>query len=176
SVYLPAGSDWYAFKDNTAPLELPVAGGTLIADYYAGLDLVPIYVRAGAILPMRSQVEQYVGELAQNPLDIAVYPGRDADYILYQDDGISTQAQNAGAFRTTRISQRSTQGARTVTLTRLQDRYAPAEPYLLLRLLQATSPSAVSSAGDGFYVDAGLAAIVVKVMDSRPQVSVEVRL
>ncbi|HKN26542.1 MAG TPA: TIM-barrel domain-containing protein [Roseiarcus sp.] len=193
SVYLPAGSDWYAFTDNTAPLELPVAGGTLIADYYAGLDLVPIYVRAGAILPMRSQVEQYVGELAQNPLDIAVYPGRDADYVLYQDDGISTQAQNAGAFRTTRISQRSTQGARTVRLTRLQDRYAPAEPYLLLRLLQATSPSAVSvggvavpqaasqaalaaSAGDGFYFDEGLAAVVVKVMDSRPQVSVEVRL
>ena len=146
---------------------------------------------AGAILPMRSQLEQYVGELAQNPLDIAVYPGRDADYVLYQDDGVSTQAQNAGAFRTTRISQRTTPGARTVTLTRLQDRYAPTEPYLLLRLLQATSPSAVSvggvaapqaasqglaaSAADGFYFDAGLAAVVVKVMDSRPQVSVEVR-
>ena len=147
SIYLPAGSDWYAFKDNTAPLEPPVAGGSLIANYYAGLDLVPIYVRAGAILPMRSQVEQYVGELAQNPLDIAVYPGRDADYVLYQDDGVSTQAQNAGAFRTTRISQRTTPGARTVTLTRLQDRYAPAEPYLLLR--RAASDIALGGIGGG---------------------------
>ena len=191
-VYLPAGSDWYAFKDNTAPLDPAVAGGTLIPDYYAGLDLVPIYIRAGAILPMRSQVEQYVGQLAHNPLDIAVYPGPDRSYLLYQDDGITTQAQNAGVFRTTQISQQTTQAGRIVTLARQTDKYAPTEPYVLVRLLNMAAPSAVliggaavpqtashaalaASAGDGYCVDAGIDAVVVKVMDTRPQVSVEVR-
>src|SRR3569623_1289282 len=64
SVYLPAGSDWYAFQDNRAPIVGAVAGGTLIGNYYADLSLVPIYVRAGAILPFR-HLEQWVGQLAQ---------------------------------------------------------------------------------------------------------------
>jgi alpha-glucosidase len=193
SVYLPAPSAWYAFKDNSAPLDPSVAGGTLIPNYYAGLDLVPIYIRAGAILPMRSQVEQYVGQLQQNPLDITVYPGPDGNYTMYQDDGITTQAQNAGAFRTTQISQSTTSTTRTVTIARLQDNYTPPEPYFLVTLLNAASPVSVtvggtaapqaasesaltSSAGDGFYVDASIEAIVVKVMDTRPQVSVAVQL
>lgn len=192
SVYLPAGSAWYAFKDNTAPLDPFVGGGTLIPNYYAGLDLVPIYIRAGAILPMRSQVEQYVGQLSQNPLDIAIYPGPYADYTMYQDDGVTTQAQNAGTFRTTRISQSTTQGKRVVTLARLKDSYTPPEPFLLVRLLGAASPLAVSvggvaapdagseanlaaQPGDAFCFNASLQAVVVKVMDTRPQVSVAVQ-
>jgi alpha-glucosidase len=193
SVYLPAGSDWYSFKDNTAPLDAAVAGGGApIPDYYAGLDLVPIYIRAGAILPMRSQVEQYVGQLPQNPLDITAYPGPDRDYLLYQDDGTTTQAQTAGVFRTTLISQQTTVAGRIITLARQTDKYIPAEPYVLVRLLQMRAPSAVlvggarvaqlasadalgASAVDGYYVDATTVAVVVKVIDTRPTVSVEVR-
>ncbi len=191
SVYLPAGSSWYAFKDNTAPLDTSVPGGTLIPNWYAGLDQVPIYIRAGAILPMRSLVEQYVGELPQNPLDIAIYPGPDATYVMYQDDGISTQAEKAGTFRTTRISHRTAQGSHIVTLERMRDNYTPPEPYLLVRLLGCGPPSAVllggvavpdagseaglaSQAGDAFCFNAGLQAVVVKVLDNRPNVMIEV--
>ena len=81
---------WYSFKDNRAKLEAPVAGGGSPFDYIADLDLVPIYIRAGAILPMR-ELEQYVGELANNPLTINIYPGPDCTYQLYQDDGISSR-------------------------------------------------------------------------------------
>ena len=53
-VYLPDHSDWFAFKDGTGPLDKPIAGGmTTLRGVAAGLDFVPIYIRAGAILPMR---------------------------------------------------------------------------------------------------------------------------
>src|SRR4029077_16065255 len=45
SVYLPSGSDWFVVMDNASTLAAPVAGGTLISDYFAGLDRVPIYIR-----------------------------------------------------------------------------------------------------------------------------------
>jgi alpha-glucosidase len=190
SVYLPAGSNWYAFMDGVARLDDPVPGGSTIGAWYAGLDQVPIYVREGAILPMRG-LEQYVGELAQNPLDINVYPGRDSEYLLYQDDGITTRAAKAGAFRTTLIGQRSQGGNRTVRLQRQVDAYTPPEPYFTVSLLGAAQPSAVtvagaavgnagsaaglaSAAGDAFYYDAGLQTTVIKVFDTRPDVSIAV--
>jgi alpha-glucosidase len=188
ALYLPAGSNWYAFKDGAAPLDAPVSGGTTINDYRAGLDLVPIYVREGAILPMRG-LEQYVGELAQNPLEINLYPGRDADYLLYQDDGITTQAANAGVFRTTRISQRTAGNMRSVRLTRIVDAYTPPESLFTVRFLGvpgaagvtvagAAAPDAGSAAGlaaavsDAFYFDATTQTIVVKVMDTQPDVTI----
>ena len=91
------GASWYAFKDNRAPLEAPVPGGGAPFDYYAPLDLVPIYIRAGAILPMR-ELEQYVGQLPQNPLTLNIYPGPDSTYRLYQDDGITCDAQDRGTL------------------------------------------------------------------------------
>ena len=91
-IYLPNGSDWYAFMDNTQPLAAAVAGGTTVRGYYAPLELVPLYVRAGAILPF-CELEQYVGQLnAQgkpNPITFNAYPGPDRSFVLYQDDGIS---------------------------------------------------------------------------------------
>ncbi len=188
-IYLPAGSDWYGFADNQAPLSPAIAGGTMVSGYYADLDLVPIYIRAGAIMPMRSLVEQYVGELAENPLEITVYPGPDGDHLLYQDDGLSTQAETKGAYRTTRISQRTVPGARSVRLERLVDAYAPPEPFYTIRLLAQARPSSVTigatvlpdagsaaglaaATGDAYFWDSGLETTVVKLFDTRRDVTV----
>lgn len=145
-VYLPTGSDWYAFHEGK-PLEAIVPGGTLVRDYYAGLDLVPIYVRAGAILPMRSLVEQYVGELARNPLEIYIYPNGDSTYLMYQDDGRTTKAAQSGEYRTTRIEHQWTSQETTVRLTRLHDQFAPPEAFYTIRLLQPSQPTSVTAAG-----------------------------
>ncbi len=144
-VYLPAGSDWYEFRDNEAAIGAPIAGGQTLRGVRAGLDQVPIYVREGAILPMRSRVEQYVGELKENPLDIHVYPGPDSDYLLYQDDGISTRAEKDEAFRMTRISRRAVSGGTSIRLERLHDRYTPPEPFVLIRLLGTERPTSVNA-------------------------------
>jgi len=182
SIYLPAGSDWYAFKDNQAKLDPAVLGGQTVPNFFAGLDLVPIYVRAGAILPMRSLVEQFVGELPQNPLDITVYPGPDRDYLMYQDDGISTLAQSQQAFRTTRIHHRAVPGGTSVQLTREVDNFAPHEVFYTVRLLATPQPSSVvvggasvpnvgsaaaltNNAGNAYFWDVNLESTVVKVLD-----------
>ena len=79
-VYLPAGTDWYTWEDGT-----PIHGGqTVTAD--APLDTVPMFVRAGAILPL-GPVQQHVGEIANPDLTLMIYPGADGDFTLYDDAG-----------------------------------------------------------------------------------------
>ena len=141
-VYLPTGSDWYSFKDNRAKLEALVPGGSTFS-YFAPLDLVPLYVRAGAILPMR-ELEQYVGELPQNPLTINVYPGPDSSYTLYQDDGISFDAEDKKRYRLTQLSHQGVAGGQRVRVRRTFDQYAPPEPFYFVAFPGTRHPVSVS--------------------------------
>ena len=50
------------------------------------LNRVPMFVRAGSILPL-GPVMQYVGEKAWDNLELRVYPGADASFTLYEDEG-----------------------------------------------------------------------------------------
>ncbi len=132
-LYLPAGSDWYAFQNNEAPLLGSVAGGSVIS-YTAGLDLVPLYVRAGAILPFQ-ELEQWVGQIPANPLTINCYPGPDRwsddqAYQLYQDDGATKNAETEGEYRLTRIYQQTLVNngvtTRQIRLNQVYNNYNPA--------------------------------------------------
>jgi alpha-glucosidase len=162
AVYLPAGSDWYAFMDNIQPLGGAVNGGTLIGNYFADVDRVPIYVRAGAILPF-CELEQWVGELPANPLTFNCYPGPDRwtdeqSYQLYQDDGITTQA-SAGKFRLSRVYQRTLQQnsavTREVRVKRTQDNFQPASSFFYVAMLgSVTKPQSVLRDGNAL-TDAG---------------------
>ena len=50
------------------------------------LATMPLYVRAGSVIPM-GPVKQYTGEKVDSPLTLWVYPGADATFSLYEDDG-----------------------------------------------------------------------------------------
>jgi alpha-glucosidase len=188
-VYLPAGSDWYAFRDYRAELDPPVAGGRTLRRDGVGLEETPIYVRAGAILPMRSMVEQYVGELPHNPLEISIYPGPDRHYLMYQDDGTTMNAARRKAYRTTRISHRTIAGGISVRLQRIHDGYSPPEAFYMVRLLATSRPTRVtvaerrirafeggptlaSAGGEGYAWDESSAATVVKVFDTTADVTI----
>jgi alpha-glucosidase/alpha-D-xyloside xylohydrolase len=80
-VYLPQG-DWYDFWT-----EERHAGGREISRE-VDLATMPLYVRAGGILPL-GPVKQYTGEKVNGPMTLVVYPGTDGAYALYEDDGIS---------------------------------------------------------------------------------------
>lgn len=80
SVYLPSGADWYAFDTNER-----FTGGQRIS-INAPIDKVPVFVKAGSILPAQ-EIEQYVGEIANPALTLNVYPGADAEFTLYDDAG-----------------------------------------------------------------------------------------
>jgi len=145
-VYLPAGSQWYSFKDNQYPLDNPVAGGTLVTNYYAPLSLVPLYVRAGAILPFRG-LEQYVGQLASNPLTFNIYPGPDSSYQLYQDDGITQAAATNSTYRLTTISHQGVPGGQLVRIKRTVDNFAPPEQFYFIALLGTRHPVSMTLNG-----------------------------
>ena len=49
---------------------------------------IPLYVREGSILPL-GPVKQFTGEIVDEPLSVSIYPGADASFLLYQDDGAS---------------------------------------------------------------------------------------
>ena len=149
NVYLPAGSSWFAYTDNQAPLTGPSPGGELI-NWYVPLELVPIYVRAGAIIPHR-ELEQYVGQLPLNPLTFDIYPGPDSTHTLYLDDKVGTQAQAAGDYRLIQLSQHQQLGVQrvqTLTVQRVHDQFTPAEPYYFVAMLQTSSPRQVSVNGN----------------------------
>lgn len=81
-VYFPAGADWYDFYTGQK-----MAGGRQVS-VDAPVDRIPLYVRAGSILPM-GPVTQYVDQTPDAPLTINVYTGADGSYSLYEDDGVS---------------------------------------------------------------------------------------
>ena len=49
---------------------------------------MPLYVRAGSILPL-GPVKQFTTEKVDAPLSVPIYPGADASFLLYEDDGNS---------------------------------------------------------------------------------------
>jgi alpha-glucosidase (family GH31 glycosyl hydrolase) len=82
-VYLPAG-DWYDWWTNAR-----VTGGQTVSRP-VDLATMPIYARAGAILPV-DPVRQYTGEVVTGPTTLRVYPGANGLFTLYDDDGISQE-------------------------------------------------------------------------------------
>jgi len=79
-VYLPAGADWYDFWTN----ERFTGGQTITAN--APLETMPLYVRAGSIVPM-GPVVQYADEKLDADWTIRIYPGADASFTVYEDSG-----------------------------------------------------------------------------------------
>ncbi|HKV61357.1 MAG TPA: TIM-barrel domain-containing protein [Candidatus Acidoferrum sp.] len=80
-VYLPAG-EWYDFWTGER-----IEGGREISRN-VDLETLPLYIRAGSILPL-GPVKQYTSEKSDKPLSISIYPGVDASFSLYEDDGTS---------------------------------------------------------------------------------------
>ena len=78
--YLPKGATWYDFWTNKA-----YKGGRNVT-LETTFDRVPMFVRAGSILPLGPEM-QYVGEKAWDNLELRVYPGADGRFVLYEDEG-----------------------------------------------------------------------------------------
>jgi len=78
-VYLPAGAAWYDFWTGDM-----LQGGETI-ERAVPIDILPLYVRAGAILPWGPKV-QYAEEKPWDDLEIRVYPGADGQFTLYEDE------------------------------------------------------------------------------------------
>lgn len=80
SVYLPKSAEWYDFWTGEK-----FSGGQTI-ERETPIDIMPLYVRAGSILPMGSQ-QQYIEEKPADPIEIRIYCGADVTFNLYEDEG-----------------------------------------------------------------------------------------
>jgi alpha-D-xyloside xylohydrolase len=89
-VYFPGTSTWYDFSTGQT-----YRGGQT-ARVAAPAERMPLFVRAGAIVPM-GPVTQYTDQDRNAPLTLTVYTGADGQFSLYEDDGTSEQYKN-GAF------------------------------------------------------------------------------
>jgi alpha-glucosidase len=94
-VYLPKDT-WFKFGANET-----VAGPQTI-HVTAKLDEIPMYVRAGTLLPL-GPVIQDTDEKSSEPLELQVYPGKDATFDLVEDDG-ATIAYRKGNLRITHFT------------------------------------------------------------------------
>ena len=93
-VYLPAGTDWYDFWTNQR-----IEGGRTISAE-APIDRIPLFVRAGAIIPIGSEVQSTNEQ--QKITRVKVYPGANGQFTLYRDDG-TTYDYEKGASEVTQF-------------------------------------------------------------------------
>ena len=94
-VYLPDGAwyDWWTGEKH--------AGGKTVSRA-VDLGTMPIYVRAGAVIPF-DPVRQYMTEPVNEPTAVRVYSGADGQFRWYEDDGVS-QEYLAGRFAWTNLT------------------------------------------------------------------------
>jgi len=95
-VYLPKGCNWYNFWTG----EQLQGGKTIIAD--APIDIMPLYIRSGSIIPMGS-FAQNSGESKDSEVELRIYPGSDATFLLYGDEG-DTYNYEKGCYSIIEIS------------------------------------------------------------------------
>lgn len=124
-VYLPAGVSWYDFW--TGQRE---QGGDSI-DRQTPLATMPLYVRGGTILPMGPE-EEYTGEHPDAPLEVRIYPGADADFSLYDDDGTSYGYEKG---QSTRVRLHWDDTSRTVSIATREGSFATMQPQRVFRFV-----------------------------------------
>jgi alpha-glucosidase len=123
-VYLPQGEwiDWWSGERFKGP-------ATILA--HAPLEIMPLYVRAGSILPFGPEIE-YTGQKALDPLTLEIFPGQ-GEFTLYEDDGQSFDYQR-GVFCTTRFMMQQEGAKLTLSALPRQGAYHPAERTLEVHL------------------------------------------
>jgi alpha-D-xyloside xylohydrolase len=105
-VYLPDGVSWYDFWTG----KLYKGGQKTVAD--APSDRIPLFVKAGAVVPMGKFI-QYTGQLLPDTLEIRVYKGADGEYTLYEDEGDNYNYEK-GVFSTIGFTWDNTKGILTI--------------------------------------------------------------
>ena len=111
--YLPKGTTWYDFWTGKR-----YKGGQSVK-LETQLNRVPMFVRAGSIVPMGPEM-QYVGEKSWDQLELRVYPGADGQFVLYEDEGDGYNYEK-GAYSTINI--KWNERTRTLTIGECQGNF-----------------------------------------------------
>lgn len=176
ALYLPKGrwTDWWTGET--------FAGGKTI-EYAAPLDRLPLFARAGAIVPMQ-RAETYAGEKPVTSLAVRVYTGDAASaFVLYEDDG-ETLNYRTGKYVSVRLACEPADGVLTLRAERGKGSYVPTwksvlweihgvdrQPrgvLLARRRLESVSSAALAEKPEGWSYDADSRVLRVKRRSVRP--------
>jgi alpha-glucosidase len=142
-VYLPKGT-WYDYWTN----KKYEGGTTITAD--APMETVPMFVRAGAIIPTGPELH-YVGEKPVDPITFNIYPDDkgSASLTLYEDDGVSPAYKQDG-FRRTIVNAGRAAAGYTVSVGAPNGNYNPG-PRKFRFLIKSAGPTrnVITVADDG---------------------------
>jgi len=105
-VYLPKSNNWYDFWTG----KLIPGGQTIEAG--AAIETLPLYIKAGSIVPMGPYL-QYATEKVADQIELRVYTGADADFVLYEDEN-DTYNYTKGNYSTIAINWN--EAAKTLTI------------------------------------------------------------
>ncbi|WP_443971262.1 TIM-barrel domain-containing protein [Sphingobium sp. CR28] len=155
-VYLPESEGgWYDFWTGEHR-----AGGRTY-DVPVTLDRIPLHVRAGSILPL-GPVGQSTAGLLGGDLDLLVYPGREGEALLYEDDGTSYACEQ-GARALTAL--RWDDGASLLRVGRREGNYRDMPRERALRLHRMTSGRSFGDLGTGASITYAGRAVQTKLAD-----------
>ncbi|MEO7493439.1 MAG: glycoside hydrolase family 31 protein [Massilia sp.] len=113
TVYLPGQESWYDFWSGQR-----LAAGQVVAAK-ADIDTIPLYVRAGSVLPL-GPVKQYADEKSAEPTELRVYPGRNGGFDWYDDAG-DGYGYKQGEYAT--VQMRWDDAGHTLTLSAREGQY-----------------------------------------------------
>jgi alpha-glucosidase len=157
-IDLPAGS-WYDYWTGAK-----VAGGTDIK-VTPPLDMLPVYVRGGAIIPQQPVV-QFTGQKPDGPLELRVYPGDDCRGSLYLDDGV-TFAYQKGDYLRVNYTCEEAPGSVKVKISQPEGTFAPWWNQVQVQIFGVTgSPSEVTAGRalvSGWKYDAGTHSVLATI-------------
>ena len=114
-IYLPSGCDWVDFFTGET-----YSGGEKISADVTDLHKMPIYVRAGSIIPFGAN--KYWLDDADPSLTLAIFGSGEDSFDLYEDDGISLGYQE-NAYAVTRIVAASAEDTVRLTVYKPQGKY-----------------------------------------------------
>ena len=122
-VCLPAG-DWYNYWTGDRLVSRPGEDGSTHISETPALDKLPVFIRAGTILP-RQPLVQSTSQTPQGPLYLDVYPGPDCTGTIYLDDGHSMAFQRGHYLRQTVRCTTDTAGNVTIEFEHREGDFTP---------------------------------------------------
>ncbi len=142
SIYLPSEYKWYDFWTN----QVLEGGQTIEQD--VPLDKIPVFVKEGSIIPL-AKLKKYTGESPDDTLTLNIYPGKDAEFVLYEDDGITTSYME-GESCTTRITSKHIDDKNTITIHAGNGSYSdmPEQRHWILRIARADAGQVMVNGND----------------------------
>ncbi len=179
-MYLPGG-DWYDFWTRSK-----VTGGKWM-EAKAPVDQIPLFIRAGAVIPMQQSV-QYTDEAPVDPLTFEIFPSTEAKGICYEDDGISFDYQK-GKYRNVGVKVSVNGSDIHIERSGAEGSFIPSKRSVIfsvngvshmpksvsVRGKAIVEFSSLAKAGEGWLLDTAMNRLIVKTSDSQEAIAVDVR-